>query len=186
MFHPPDSRSIHRPTLSQRRLHWLLLVSLLLQSIGPAALAASATFYAASTNNNANLGANPGANNNANPGANTAINGSEHPAPGASQSSNLGIWTISCTGKPMWLPFPGKNGNATDSIPNDRQNDSNVLHCLICNNLPSTDTLLPTGEHPDFERSGTTAARHTQVSAIAVGQARQPYHSRAPPFSTHD
>jgi len=136
-------------------LRWLLILSLLFQSVGPAALAAGST-----THFNA-------------PDPNT----------------QSGIWTISCTGKPMWLPFPlralesDKIGGPLSSLPrtNDHSNDGNIRHCLICNTSATTDTLSATTDYFYFNLSNAAALYDHHTVANAVVPVQSPYHSRAPP-----
>ena len=170
MFHHPLYRSFYR-----RQLHWLLLVSLLLQSIGPTALAAAVQVASAQT---ATYTLDAEADNT--DAGNTDAGNTEV------QQSKHGLWTISCTGKPMWLPFPGMHDEPAGNIPNDSHSEANSRHCLICSNLSSTDTLSQGSEHFNFSLASLTATQRPPNNDITLCSHNRTYHSRAPPLLTHE
>jgi len=130
-------------------LHWLLLLSLLLQSVAPGVWAASAALN-----------------------SDTEF---RHP--------DSGIWTISCAGKPMWLPIPQQADDQTAINPGatDHAHSDNTRHCLICTNLTGTDTLPAAADYFDFRHSSAARAYSRSSVAITVGQNHELYQSRAPP-----
>lgn len=133
-------------------LHWLLLLALLVQSLGPVAMAAAAPLHPQADTGESATG--------------VTATPSEH-----------GIWTVSCAGKPMWLPFPAQQhtDSGTMALP-----DHAHRACLFCKNT-SSDTALPA---IDFASAWLPAASfHSRaVSAATVhSPLRQQYHPRAPP-----
>lgn len=169
-FNIPANHSIQR---RRTALHWLLLVSLLLQSIGPTALASVSAI--STIDDEMGEGGEVGTEGNAD------TNGAD------------GIWTISCVGKPMWLPFPVNTGysntasSQTSIVSQATENgaDHNLRHCLICNTSACSDTLSAPADYVDFRWQHAVPAYPATAAVPVPRQLAMPYQPRAPPAPLH-
>jgi hypothetical protein len=151
-------RFLNRPPDLTRRaaLHWLLLLALLAQSLAPITMAAMVSVQ--------------------------MDVGIAESAPAAdAATSESGIWTVSCAGKPMWLPFPAQEH--TDSSPTARQEHVH-RNCLFCNNATSENAIPTTAFASQWQATDTVRVRAVSTATFR-SLVRQQYRPRAPPKFLH-
>lgn len=99
-------------------------------------------------------------------------------------SGMSGIWTISCAGKPMWLPIPNRVAQIDDAaqIDDKPEHKNGPRHCLICNNLAGFEVLSATSVHLNFTASDKPVSYSSSNNSTTASQVRKACHCRAPPI----
>ena len=100
-------------------------------------------------------------------------------------ASESGIWTISCAGKPLWLPIRHSAVQIDEAAFNgDKPEHRNgPLHCLFCNNLAGFEVLSATCVHPDFTTTDNSVSYNCCNISPTASQVQKACHCRAPPIS---
>ena len=103
-------------------------------------------------------------------------------------ASESGIWTISCAGKPLWLPISHSAVQISDAttIDDKPEHSNDPLHCLICNNLAGFEFLSATSVHPDFATTEKSVSNNSSNISTTASQVQKACRCRAPPVSFRD
>ena len=103
-------------------------------------------------------------------------------------ASKTGIWTISCAGKPLWLPISHSAVQISDAttIDDKPEHSNDPLHCLICNNLAGFEFLSATSVHPDFATTEKSVSNNSSNISTTASQVQKACRCRAPPVSFRD